>query len=264
MFRVFLKRKIAAEGSEQNSPNSARNSSQSHQNSNEKQISESSPNENRRLFRRFQVEYKHLTIMNDADIFVVRDVSSKGFCVDTSERAFQRLKLGDIFDARMRYFGELYDLQAKVAWKKDSLVGFEIIMARTETFLFMQRLLRPIAIGSTLKPIEKQFTIAQDSGSLWFRGDESTDLFIWIDQENLTLSAWRLTSGKDSIEWSSAKGFTTGTLSFSRKFPDDDQPISQLIPDATPSQSRKQFAQDVIMAFEHVIKEELLPTFDHT
>lgn len=269
MFRVFLKRKIISDWS----ANAAKKVPlEAKIASNPKNVSkpvgdrslDGRSQENRRLFKRYQVDYKHLTIMNDADIFVVRDVSSKGFSVEASERAFKRLQLGDEFEARMRYFGELYDLQAKVVWKKDHFVGFEIVMARSETFLFLQRLLKPIAVGSTLQLVEPRWTSSSGDGALWFRGEEGSDLLVWKDKDVETIAAWRLSTQGECVEWSQNKGFITGRITFSRKFPTDDETLTQLVPDEHPHPERKQFARDVIMAFEHEIKEELLPTFETT
>lgn len=252
MFRVFLKKKLDSPAASPNAnPNTATD-----------QSSVPLDAENRRLFKRYQIEYKHLTIMNDADIFVIRDVSSKGFCVEASQRALQRLKNGDTFEARLRYFGEIYDLQARVAWKRDNFVGFEIVMAKSETFLFIQRLLKPIAIGSSLKAIDRHVTLPNAQHSLWFRSDDSADLLVWIDQESVAISAWRLTYGRDCIEWSHSQGFTTGSLKSFAKDLDEDPSREQLVVDAKPSSEKRQFARDVIMAFEHEIKEDLLPTFE--
>lgn len=252
MFRVFLRRKQESD----------KLSTQTAANDNTLSENVAAENDNRRLFRRYQIEYKHLTIMNDADIFVIRDVSSKGFCVEASQRALERLQIGDTYDARMKYFGEIYDLQTKVCWKRDHFVGFEIVMATTETFLFLQRLIKPVAIGSSLKALDKQPTGPNDPISLWFRGDESTDLLIWIDQESVAISAWRITCGKDCIEWSQQNGFTTGSLKPTITNSPDEEVAEQLIVDQKPSKEKRLFARDVIMAFEHEIKEDLLPTFE--
>ena len=48
---------------------------------------------NRRLFERYNVNQQHLTVLNDQDIFVVRDISAKGFSSDVSPRAMTAFKL---------------------------------------------------------------------------------------------------------------------------------------------------------------------------
>ena len=99
---------------------------------------------------------------------------------------------------------------------------------------------------------------------MWFRGEESTDLLVWRDEETQGIAAWRLQSGNDCIEWSLIKGFLTGSLNPTGKDSGGSALLYHLVPDETPHTVRKQFAQDVIMAFGHEIKEELLPTFENT
>ena len=56
--------------------------------------SASHPTFDRRVYNRFNIEHKHMTMLNNQDIFLIRNISLRGFCTDVSERSYQKLKLG--------------------------------------------------------------------------------------------------------------------------------------------------------------------------
>ena len=115
MLRIFLRRKVS--------------SGKTKENEQPTKSFRPSKTRNRRLFERYNVSQQHLTILNEQDILVVREISAKGFSSDVSERAFLRFTKGDIYEARIRYMGEIFDLNVKVTWKRNKVVGFEIVNA---------------------------------------------------------------------------------------------------------------------------------------
>src|SRR5690606_28845794 len=108
---------------------------------------------------------KHLTMMNEQDILLIREISAKGFSTQVSHRGFNRFQVGDVYAARMRYLGEIYDLDARVSWKsgKDT-VGFELVTAERRTRDFMQRLLHPIALANSLRIVDAEFIKEKNDG----------------------------------------------------------------------------------------------------
>lgn len=255
MFRVFLRRKLlsgledgttypAAAGHEQDSTTFRRN---------------------RRLFARYKINNKHLAIMNDADIFPVREISTKGFSIEVSVGGFKRLIVGDVYDARIRYLSEMYDLQAKVTWKSESFVGFSIFDAAAETHQFIKRLLRPIEIADSLQPVMTAFMKDSNTGKSWYHGEEESDLYVWHDAETQQLRAWQLAIGNEYVSWSEANGVITGSIgrnSSQNTLFDTDLKSGVAVPDAVRDPQKQQFALDVIMALAHPIRDEILLTLD--
>lgn len=250
MFRLFLRKKILS-GAKGKAPLKA--------------VGRDEPvRRNRRVFARYNVDHKHLTLMNEQDILLVREISAKGFSTEVSQRGFARLTVGDVYDARIRYLGEIYDLQARVAWKADNFVGFEIVKASRETLMFIKRLLRPIEIATSLQPVESAFMTDGPSGKSWYHGDEESDLYTWHDAETSELTAWQLAVGDQYVEWKATDGFATGTLTGAQgrealmganlSGPAQTQ-------DAAVDPKKKQFAADVIMALQFPVREEILETF---
>lgn len=252
MFRLFLRKKVLA-APEKSARGKAKDAPK-------KTLEE---RRNRRIFARYNIDHKHLTLMNDADILLVREISAKGFSTEVSQRGFERLVVGDVYEARIRYLGEIYDMQARVAWKADSFVGFEIVKAERETLMFLKRLLRPIEIASSLQQVETSFMSESQEGKSWYHGDEESDLYVWHDPETQELKAWQLSIGNQYVEWNEATGLATGALT-------NVQGGGALMganlkgltnaQDAAVDVKKKQFAVDVIMALQFPVRETLLET----
>lgn len=252
MFRLFLRKKVlaaadkSARGSTTPAPKKA-----------------TEERRNRRIFARYNIDHKHLTLMNEADILLVREISAKGFSTEVSQRGFERLVVGDVYEARIRYLGEIYDMQARVAWKADSFVGFEIVKAERETLMFLKRLLRPIEIASSLQPVESSFMSDGHEGKSWYHGDEESDLYIWHDPETQELKAWQLAIGNQYVEWNDAAGISTGALSNVQgggALMGANLKGLQSVQDPVVDAKKKQFALDVIMALQFPVRENLLET----
>lgn len=250
MFRLFLRKKVLAAGDKP---------------AREADSTRKAPAErrNRRVFARYNIDHKHLTLMNDADILLVREISAKGFSTEVSPRGYERLVVGDVYEARIRYLGEIFDLHGRVAWKADNFVGFEIVKAERDTLLFLKRLLRPVEIAGSLMPVESSFMAEGQAGKTWYHGDEESDLYVWHDQETQELKAWQLSVGNQYIEWHEGSGLVTGSLNAVQgggalmganlSGPAQTQ-------DAAVDQKKKQFAVDIIMALQFPVRENLLET----
>jgi hypothetical protein len=250
MFRLFLKKKLFSGTSEDAAEES-------------KQKQEFN-NRNRRIFERYNVDHKHLMLMNEQDIFLIKEISLKGFSTAVSERSYERLNLADTYEARIRYMGEMYDLSAKVAWKADLQIGFEITETNKDTLLFIKRLLDPVEIASSMKKIDSKFVNDTSTGKTWYHGDKNCDLYTWHNNENGELHAWQLSIGDVYIEWSGLAGIQTGTLSHPDKnelmMGNDLSGKESNSKDAEASDEKRQQATDIIMALQYPIREDILET----
>lgn len=216
---------------------------------------------NRRIFERFDVDYKHLTMLNEQDILVVRDLSAKGFSTQVSERGFQRFRIGDIYAAKMRYLGEIFDIAARVTWKNEDTVGFELVEPSKQTLNFMRRLLKPIEIAASLRRVDSSFMANNTEGKTWYHGDNDTDLYIYRNEAG-ELSAWQLILGNEFVEWSELSGLSTGEVKSNNSA---SEVIGQMTARSTVSDqklndSRRKLALDVLMALEIPDRDQILPT----
>lgn len=228
MFRIFLKKKLFSGEQTQTS-------------------SERPRQRNRRTHERFQVDQKHLTVMNDQDILLIRDISVKGFASQVSDRAFERFHIGDVYAARMRYHGKVHELDLKVAWKRESLVGFELYEPEAAALVFIKNLVRPVQLAHSLSQVEASF-MEDHQGLVWYHG-ENVDLHIWMDEET-GLSAWQLVADDQIVEWSAVHGVKTGLLkhqAFSETGILEPGEISRSI-DTSPNGTRLRFAADIIQS----------------
>lgn len=245
MFRIFLKKKLYS-GQKTKSEQDANKRSR-----------------NRRLYERYPVE--HLTVMNDQDILVIREMSAKGFSSDVSERAYDRFSLNDIYAARIRFHGDVQDISVKVAWKRGRAVGFELHKPSPEILGFFQRLLRPTQLAQSLSAVDAAFMRDQHAGMLWFHG-EDVDLHLWQNEEEGGLAAWRLVADQQVIEWSMVHGIKTGCI---RKDSRTDLGILELGQsyseiDAEPNAERLRFALDLISALPFPERNELEKTLEQS
>jgi hypothetical protein len=263
MFRLFLRKKLLS-GDEPGHPK-AKGKGKAVDLGSAPDKADAVRQRNRRVFTRYAVDHKHLTLMNEQDILLVREISAKGFSTEVSPRGYERLVAGDVYDARIRYVGEIYDLQSKVTWKHDGFVGFEIVKAGRETLVFIKRLLRPIEIAFSLQPVEAAFlaNAAGASGKTWLHGDEESDLYVWHDPETSELTAWQLAVGPSYVEWNERSGLTTGSLSSVQGrealLGANLQGLTHRA-DAQVDPQKRQFAVDVIMALQAPVRDELLET----
>lgn len=240
MFRLFLRSKILSADSSSESRNTAAARSAA-----------ADAMRNRRVFQRFPIDHKHLTLMNDQDILLVREVSAKGFSTEVAPRTIERLVEGDVYEGRIRYLKETYDLKARVAWKASPMIGFEIVDCPADTLVFIKRLIRPMEIAFSLKEVDANFLSAGEDGKRWFHGDHNSDLYIWQDPAGSGLSAWQLNFERSYVEWRSGSGLATGAF---RELAARDGTTSggfggrNAEPDQTPNRDKRLFATDVIMA----------------
>jgi len=255
MFRLFLRNKLlsgsqasAATGSEAVAPIAAKAVERMR---------------NRRVFERYAADHKHLTLMNEQDILLIREISAKGFSTEVAPRTSERLVIGDVYEARIRYLGEIYDLESRVAWKAENFVGFEIVNATRETLLFIKRILQPMEIAGSLREVEASFVADSESGKTWLHGDNNSDLYIWRSPDSGSVTAWQLAVEKTWIEWRDGEGLATGSL----RPPGANEIVrggalqsSVQERDANVDTQRRQLALDVFMAMAAPLREELLAT----
>jgi len=250
MFRIFLRKKLLSGNKDEGVGLAA--------------TSHGLKSRNRRMFDRHNVSHQHLTMMNEQDILVIRDISAKGFASDVSERAFERFLTGDVYEARMRYLGESFDLQIRVTWKENRLVGFEINQPSADVLRFLRRLLRPIEIAQSLNEVDAEFMRENKEAKAWFHGDYETELFLWRSEDGKLL-AWKLISGSDFVEWKDGEGVTTGSIArpspgSALEFTSLTNPEEVERRDLIVVKEKQQFATDLIMALNAPVREEIIET----
>lgn len=215
---------------------------------------------NRRIYERFSIDNRHLALMNEQDILLIRDISENGFSTELSERGFQRLLVGDEYRCRIRYLSEIYDLNARVTWKAKQFVGFKISKTDDRVNSFLERLILPLEIGSSLEKVEIGSTTEHENDRHWFQGRKETNLYLWQSDEG-DLRAWQLENEDYYVEWNQGKGLETGQISVSDKIIGSDQPWEKTRrSNETVDPKLKQYAIDVIMAFQKEAKTEILDT----
>lgn len=231
MFRIFLKKKLESGEITKDAPNGD---------------GDLKP-QDRRVHERFSVDQKHLTVMNDQDILVIRDISVKGFCSDVSDRAYERFTMDDVFEARMRSHGEIRSIMIKVAWKREKAVGFELHNADTETLVFFRDLVKPYKLASSLRPVETNYT-QNEEGRVWYHG-EDVDLHIWM-LDGSGISAWQLIADSQLIEWSANDGIRTGVIKYQGKteLGIREQGEPHHVMDAKPDLGRVRLASEIFAA----------------
>lgn len=218
---------------------------------------------NRRLSERVGINHKHLTLLNEQDIFVIEEISQKGFRARVSARAIVRLKQGDVYEGRIRYLNENFDLSARIAWKSEDSIGFEIAEMPESTASWINRLIKPVQIAANLNEIKAGFIEGGTEGKSWYRSDTGVDLVVWKNFHEDVI-AWKLTLPGFFIQWSTQNGLVTGELSL----PTDPTDLSEIDrnqlnignPDSEVDLLKKQFAEDLIVAIRFPIRKKLLET----
>ena len=134
----------------------------------------------RRKHQRFSVKEKKILVSNKEDLLFIQNVSKEGFNTETSERTFERIKVGDIYECRLRYRGESYTCQAKVRWKKDLFVGFSVENPESKIKEFFSRLILPQKVASSIKKIQEESALEELSENVtWYLGEKETHIVLF-------------------------------------------------------------------------------------
>lgn len=134
----------------------------------------------RRKHKRFSVEDKKILMSNKEDLLFIRNISKEGLNTETSERTFSRIKVGDLYECKIRYRGEAYQCEAQVKWKKDQLVGFSIENTESKVKEFISRLILPQRIASTIKKVrEEEATKMLSENVTWYMGERETHFVLF-------------------------------------------------------------------------------------
>jgi len=251
MFKFFLKKKILSFGKKKKKSEPS-----------EEQKKTADRKRNRRIIERYSIDFKHLTILSDQNILVIKDISPKGFSTALARSSFDRFLIDDVYDGRIRYLGETFDVRARVTWKARATMGFELIRPTRETVGFLSRLLKPIEIATSLKQVDSEFMTNTHESKLWYHGENDTDLYVWFSQ-NGDIVAWQMCLGDEFVEWQLSDGFRTGLLNhsvmdFASPMSEENSP--QNINDRNVSDLKIQMALDIIMASQIPVRETLIKT----
>jgi len=231
MFRLFLMNKLASEQESLTRPKLPT-----------KQY------RNRRLYERFNIDRKHIALLNEQDILNIRDISASGFSCEVGERCLDRLQVGDVYTCRIRYLSEVFDLTAQVAWKSKPFVGFSIKEPSVRITHFLNRIITPVRVGTSLKAKE---------GTLEFHGEDQSSLVI-SENKAEELQSWHMESNGKYMEWDHYKGFETGKL-IQKETPSLSKPWEKKKKkDEIADLNLRQFALDVFMVLDFPRSENLI------
>jgi len=219
---------------------------------------------NRRVKNRIALNSSQLTILNEKDIFIVREISTSGFSSLVSNDTIKRFSPGDTYEAKFQYLSQIFELNTKVAWMRGKQIGFEIINTSKKTQEFLNRIMKPVEIADSLQKIESNFASFDEQGKTWYHGEYDSDLYTWHDVEGGSLYAWQLSIGDDYIEWSENRGMKSGKteqydLVNSKVSAIPSVPVAN-VKDLKVDMQKKQLATDIIMALSYPVREEILNT----
>jgi hypoxanthine phosphoribosyltransferase len=219
---------------------------------------------NRRVKNRIALNSSQLKILNEKDIFIVREISTSGFSSHVSNDTVKRFSPGDTYEAKFQYLSQIFELNTKVAWMRGKQIGFEIINTSKKTQDFLNRIMKPVEIADSLQKIESNFTNSNEQGKTWYHGEYDSDLYTWHDPEGGSLNAWQLSIGDDYIEWSENGGMKSGKteqydIVSSKVSAIPSRPLAN-VKDLKVDKHKKQLATDIIMALSYPVREEILNT----
>ncbi len=215
---------------------------------------------NRRIYDRFDLNHKQISLLNEQDILIVRDISQKGFSTEVGDRSYERLAIGDIYRCKIRYLRENYSSDLQVRWKAPGHIGFELKQPSPQVTAFMARLLNSLEIGRSLQLVGGQEAQRRDNeGMVWYHGTERSNLFLWFDEAG-KIKSWIFESGNDVIHWDFDAGYTTGTLMNDKEsnffLHQPTKPVYEY--DRAPRAELVQLAIDVLMATQIAEKNDIL------
>jgi hypothetical protein len=214
---------------------------------------------NRRVYARYDLNHKRLVIANEQDILLVRNISRSGFCCEVPERALGRLSVNEVYSCKLRYLGETFQVKARVAWKGKSIAGFEFQNPSPRMHEFTNRLIRPMQVGISLRPVYLPVRLRSNPlDPLWFRGDLHTSLFMWRSMAG-RVRKWAIHVEKRYIEWTDgileSGTLIEGDLGIDKPWARQHQRDSKTDPEL------RQFALDVFMTLAPEMGLPLLETF---
>lgn len=218
------------------------------------------PKRNRRIYDRFDIDHKHLSLMNDQDILLIRDISEFGFSTEVSSRGFKRLNIGDTYRCRLRYLNEIYEVEACVRWKLKNFVGFEIVKNSPKLNRFMKRLIKPIEIASTFNKVDDMINKLQhDDGMEWYQGVDSSNFYLWRDEFG-HVKSWCFESSNRYLKWKQGFGLSSGSWKSEGHFSElmSNPKNREASEDMALDGDLTQLVLDVFMAFPIPEKQELI------
>jgi hypothetical protein len=217
--------------------------------------------DNRRKNIRYDMDHKHLTLMNDQDIYQIRDVSKNGFSTFASKRTLQRVTTGDTYESKIRYVGATYALTARVSWTSNEAIGFTCLDSNPQTKEFLARILQPMTIGSTLTLMECDLVKKYESSKTHYVGSHNSNLFIWTGRDGI-VDAWQLIIDQSFLEWSHLNSLSSGNLADTVKSSMFDLSQEMLNKTHEVSTESIQFATDVIMGSSIKEQEQIINTLN--
>ena len=216
---------------------------------------------NRRMYERFEIDHKHMALVNAEDILLIRDISTGGFCAEVSERCYERLVYGDIYSCNLRYLGDKYVCKAEVIWKAKQFVGFKLIDPDKDITNFFKRLIIPLEIASSLKKGPKQGgqKNSTDQNKIWYYGEDQTVLTIWLNRDD-EVSSWKIEIRDQYLSWTPSNGVETGDRIGSGKNLEKPWEADKLEKYSNLPRI-EELARDILMAAPISYKEQLLESF---
>lgn len=202
---------------------------------------------NRRSAERFDVTEQNILALNDVDMLRIKDISLSGFSCLVSERAYERFSLSDVYLADLKYGGQTLEANIKVAWKADSIVGFELISPTRELLGFFQRLVHPMEVAKSLSATTPQLISENQSEKTWYHSDDGCDFLVWRSSD-LKTEAWQLVTKDFFIEWSLQGNLETGTVKHKKSSKTQAEEEEETETDDSPNIDTIRLAIDILMA----------------
>ncbi len=219
---------------------------------------------NRRIYERFNIDHKHISLLNDQDILLIRDISSGGFCCEVGERCFGRLKVGDVYLCRIRYAKEIFEIKASVNWKSKGFIGFAIIDAPPKVQNFIERILTPARIGASLQELDPSLQERKFMHPVArFHGEQQSQLVVWDDSDG-ALHSWYFEYQDRYFTWNHSSGIESGILLNHKNSSLASPWESERKRHAKVDETLKQFVSDVFMALNYARSEDLVASLHVT
>lgn len=222
---------------------------------------------NKRSYVRYPIDYKYIKLIKESNICVIKDISFKGFNAIVSDRVYEYLKINNIYSAKIKYCKESYAIQMRVVRKsKGNIVGFEIFNADNKVLNFLKRLLYPLEIAQSMHEIDTNFVKDNTYNMRWFHANDDIDMFLWTDSSN-RLVKWYFKTAVSYLEWSIDSGLESGLLQVENNLRGFIKSSVVLSPEYKKQDSKlnirlKTFVQDVVLAMQLDVKEQLINTLN--
>ncbi len=116
-------------------------------------------------------------IVSGQERLAVFDLSYQGAAVQLSQASFTE---GQQFELHLQLGqSQAFPILARIAWKKEKIMGIEFINLKLEDRLALDEFLEDQLIGSHLYPINASHFSKDADFQYWYHGPKGTNVFLW-------------------------------------------------------------------------------------